>query len=462
MKKLKSILRQFIPKSIFSFSQPIYHGFWAKWNAKKYGYPAKKLRIIAVTGTKGKTTTTVLIGRLLNLLSYKTGYISTGIINIDGLKEYTNPHKMTTLNSRDIQKYLKKMVLNKCQFVVIELSSQGLHQNRHLGLGKFETGLFLNIYPEHIESHGTFENYLKSKGILFKNIQKNGHAVINGDSNHADEISKFVKYKSIQISSPKPSKQIQIQNTNSLEKSFIWAGKNYKTNFIANFEIINLFFAIQSIAKTLANNSAEETKIMQKLAKLSSKLKSVAGRMDWAVKNGKIMDYPRLQAHTNRKISILVDYAHEPQSMTELLQTISGWKPDYFNNIIHVVSCDGAGRDDWKKPIMGEISYKYADISILTTDNYDKKDNPNEILKMLSSDIVKKQNNKKYYQFINRRSAFLKALELAKEISGKVLIVSTGVGTEQGLTQPKGTIKWDEKQVWKSLYQKSIEPKLLN
>ncbi|NJS41651.1 hypothetical protein HC766_04915, partial [Candidatus Gracilibacteria bacterium] len=178
-----------------------------------------------------------------------------------------------------------------------------------------------------------------------------GIAVLNGQSEHSKTIVSTIPAKlkqTLQISFPQPNKQIIIEKNHTMEKSFTYFGKSYRTNLITDFDINNLFFAIQIIAKTLTKNTKEETQLKLKLSKLSSKLKPVSGRMEWVVKNGLTIFKKSHISSPKRKISILVDYAHEPESMKQLLQTIQSWTPDYFNNIIHIVSCDGAGRDDWK------------------------------------------------------------------------------------------------------------------
>lgn len=155
-----------------------------------------------------------------------------------------------------------------------------------------------------------------------------------------------------------------------------------------------------------------------------------------------------------KNISILVDYAHEPESMKLLLESLVEMKSkNKFDYIIHIVSCDGAGRDNWKKPILGKLSYDYADYSLVTLDNYDKNDNPTEILSLLTQDLDKKSN--KYFVTESRSIAFDQALIHAKEqglLGKKVLICSTGVGFENGLTQPQGIIDWNEKEIWKKKF----------
>jgi len=164
----------------------------------------------------------------------------------------------------------------------------------------------------------------------------------------------------------------------------------------------------------------------------------------------------------NLQVSILVDYAHEPESMRQLLSTLAGWRDNgIYNRIIHVVSCDGAGRDDWKKPILGKLSSQHADFSIMTTENYDQRDNPAQILELLTKDLDDDQNNIKFVKVIDRHEAFITAMQKAEQYAQdsqenlKVLIVSTGVGAEQGLIRPSGKIVWDERQIWREVYKSS-------
>lgn len=170
----------------------------------------------------------------------------------------------------------------------------------------------------------------------------------------------------------------------------------------------------------------------------------------------------------------MVDYAHEPQSMKRLLTTARDWKiRQFFDKVIHVVSCDGVGRDDWKKPVIGNISYSNADFSIVTTENYDQDDDPNTILGLLCKDLPKETEllgvetwsdnvECRYIKVINRYKAMETALLIAQKLfeqqkksnpdEFRVLIISTGIGSEQLLIQPSGVIPHDERQEWVKIY----------
>lgn len=433
---MKQLIKKILGKNI-KIARKLYHGQKARLVSLKNGFPAKKLVTVGITGTKGKTSTTILTGELLRKSGVKVGYISTAQI-FDGEKVFENPFHMTTIDAGEMQKLLKKMVKNGVEVVILEMSSQGMEQGRHLGLGGFDIAVFLNIFPEHIESHGSFENYLKAKQILFKNLRKNGVGIINKNSEqhtHFDlkKNALFVDYL----------QQISIKNE-GIFKNISYKNKDYKTHFQADFEVQNAWIAT-NICVQVAKKLGQDLKIEQILEKMQEQI-AIPGRMEWV--------------YHGQNFDILVDYAHEPASMENLLKTLSVWqKNGFYDKIIHVVSCDGAGRDDWKKPIMGKFSFDFASNSIYTTDNYEAGDNPEKIVEMLLQNISKKdlqnaQKSGKIVKNIDRKIAFEEALKIAKKYADenqKTLIVSTGVGNENGLFRPDGKIDWNEKKVWQKL-----------
>jgi UDP-N-acetylmuramoyl-L-alanyl-D-glutamate--2,6-diaminopimelate ligase len=457
MKKILGFIKSILGKNLTNKIRPLGHGIKANIASIYYRNPAKKLKIIGITGTKGKTTTTTIAGRLGNLYGLKTGYISTAVINTGNKKgEFLNPYKMTSIDSFAMQKYLSEMVKNGCKVAILEMSSQGLEQNRHIGLHGFGEVIFLNIYPEHIEAHGGWDNYVRAKSILFQHLRPNGIFIGNEDFPETDQmydaIPKSIEETTTQIRFSGNAVHSSIEDDN-LFRSLVLGDTLYQTNFTAKFDITNCFVAILAIA----NLSLEEKTLDEKVVELAGLLKEiygVPGRMEWVVKNGKTNEITVDNSLANT--SIIVDYAHEPASMEQLLQTTTEWKQrDIFQTVIHIVSCDGAGRDDWKKPILGDLSRKYADISIYTTDNYDKSDDPQEIVELMTQNVPKKEIDQSCFKFINRKEAMNKAILIAKSMATPTLIVSTGVGSEQGLTQPEGTIEWDERDVWRELVQKN-------
>jgi UDP-N-acetylmuramoyl-L-alanyl-D-glutamate--2,6-diaminopimelate ligase len=470
---MKKLVKNILGKNI-SKIRPFYHGFRSILGDIYYQRPSQALTLIAITGTKGKTSTTILTGRILNYLGLKTGYLSTGTICLDGniKNEFINPHKNTTLDSFLLHKFLSVIKTNGCKFAVLEMSSIGLEQYRHLGLKKFDSAALLNMFPEHLEHHGGWENYKKAKAIILKKLKNKGNFSCVDDANQQEVKQYFTtiaKQKKAKISLLKEGVEYEIiTSQNSSKLSFNWENENFETDFIAPFQIKNLIFSLD-----LAKNYVSLEKIKSKLPLILKKLGEIPGRMEFVIKENQEVFPPGTQALSTatifNKISVLVDYAHEPESLKQLLETLVKLKKNLeYTHIIHILSCDGAGRDDWKKSKMGKISASLVDYLILTTDNYDENDNPKEIIKLLKQEIPKDFLEKKVKSVLNRKESFIKALEIAKNIKSsksnmqnqtlpaKVLIVSTGVGTEQKLTQPYKSIIWDERKVWIDVFRSSF------
>lgn len=451
---MKNLIKRILGPDLLNAVRPFGHGAKGFVAAAMYGFPALRLKKIAITGTKGKTSTTVLTGRLLNSLGYKTGYISTALYSL-GDDEIINSSKMSSVDGVMQQKLLSQMVKNKCEYVVIEMSSQGLEQNRHKGLFNFDLSMFLNIYPEHIEAHGGFENYLKAKGIIFSALKNDGIAVYNNKPEFAKSVdllkSKFIRGTHKTISIENTMFHVE-SNRDTQFKNLVLDNKVYLTNFMTDFEIENLAFAIKSI-QAITNNKSLDQKIAQAL----ETIQGIPGRLEYVVKNSEILS-SGFSKNLKSEIDIMVDYAHETGSMELLLRNMTEWKTQgYYDRIIHIVSCDGVGRDDWKKPALGDISQKYADFSIVTTDNYAKEDNPKSILDMISQNFKLESQEKTFTKIINRKEAMIFALRKSQEYKNeKVIIVSTGVGTEQFLTQPEGMMRWDERIMWEMLFENYI------
>lgn len=178
MTKLKNLIKNLLGKKFFGKISPIWHGIRGIIASVWFGRSAQKMNLVGITGTKGKTSTTILTARLLNELGYKTGFLSTAL-TFDGQKELQNPTHMSTIDPWKLQEFLQKCHQNGCQNIILELSSQGLEQNRHWGIGSLRIATFLNIYPEHLQAHGSWENYRIAKSKIFKLIKKGSSAIVN-------------------------------------------------------------------------------------------------------------------------------------------------------------------------------------------------------------------------------------------------------------------------------------------
>jgi len=510
--KIKSFVKSILTKERLRKLRPFYHGPRAWLAAARYGFPGKKLKLVGITGTKGKTTTTVFLGRLLNLNGQKTGYISSAVINsgdfnVDKFEsgftsdgEVLNKHKMSTIDAFEMQKLLHEMVENGCKYAVLELTSQGLEARRHYGLGGFNLTMFLNIFPEHIDAHGGYDNYKKAKAILPQNIRLNGTFVGDVDSNALDfmlesvEERKDIKRVLIDFkNSNRTTKDLQEFKFNELEKFDIsqsvegyqvlnYLGKSVETNFLAKFDAMNLGFAWVSML---------QLGLKPDLLKLSQ-IWGVPGRMEWVVRKGQVV-YRGVQStkpvemsfrgnreillesgekishfvrndkdevHVNtgfvkdstnlKNLSIMVDYAHETESLRQLLETLSRLRSSGdFDKIIHIFSVTGSGRDVWKRPQMARVTAELSDVVVYTSEDHDTKDD----LKAMENEVVEylRQNRAKRVEVEQDRfKSFELALKVALDVfkDQKVLIVSTAMGSQQGMETAHGVISWDEREEW--------------
>ena len=182
---MKKILRKFLPDFVFR----IYHLKLAILANIFYGFPSRKLKVIGVTGTKGKSTTSNMIWKILTDAGYKVGMTTTANIRI-GDKEWINDTKMTMQGRFKLQKLIREMAKEGCDYAIIETSSEGILQYRHFGI-KYQVAVFTNLMPEHIERHGSFENYKKAKGILFKKLSGQKIIIANADDKHSDYFLSF-------------------------------------------------------------------------------------------------------------------------------------------------------------------------------------------------------------------------------------------------------------------------------
>jgi len=389
---IKSFIRKFIPKWVLS----VYHFKLALLGAFLCGFPgySKNFKIIGVTGTSGKSTTCDLISRILEEAGNKIASISTIRFKI-GEKEWENKYKMTMPGRFVIQKFLKQAKNAGCKYVVLEVTSEGIRQFRHKFIN-FDAAVFTNLSPEHIESHGSFENYRNAKLKLFK-ATKNIH-IINTD----DENSKYF----LEI----PAKKI-ISFSIKDKKNY-----EFKLNLIGDFNILNALAAI-SVAKIYGINFEICKKVLEKA-------KGIPGRMELVQKE---------------PFEVIVDYAHTPEQLENVYKTLGG-------NLICVLGSCGGGRDKWKRLVLGEIAKKYCkEIIITNEDPYDE--NPLSIMKEIESALSHDGANPKHYMILDRREAIKKAIELASP--GDTVII-TGKGSEPWMCVENGKkIPWSDRQIAK-------------
>ncbi len=392
-----------------------YAAYW--W----YGRPAKKLIVVGVTGTKGKSTTCRLIASVLEAGGSKVGLLTTVEFQI-GDKRWPNDKKMTMLGKGKIQSMLQQMVKAGCKYAVVETSSEGILQYRHIGLN-YNTAVFTNLGTEHSERHGGFENLKRDKAKIFVKAKT---IVANADDKNANYYLNFPATEKYTFGL-NLANQPNILGENIVSDQngtgFTVGQNKFRLNIIGRFNVYNALAAI-AVGRS---QKISDAKIAEGLASV----KLVEGRME-------LVD-------AGQDFKVIVDYAHEPMSLTELFQSLRHIIPA-GRKIISVVGSDGGGRDKGKRETMGEVAGRLTDFVVITDVNcYDE--DPAQIAGMLAVGARKagKQDNTDLFVIIDRREAIAKAVSLAS--AGDVVVI-TAKGTEPYMAVVGGKrIPWDDRKV---------------
>jgi UDP-N-acetylmuramoyl-L-alanyl-D-glutamate--2,6-diaminopimelate ligase len=395
MEKILRIIKKIIPKKIFTLGQPIYHYILTTIGAVKYNFPARKIKIIGVTGTKGKSSTVEIINSIFEAAGYKTAMTSTIHFKI-GDQVIPNKYKMSMPGRFFMQKFIKDAVDAKCDFAIIEMTSEGSKQFRH----KFiytDAFIFTNLSPEHIEAHGSFENYKEAKLRMVENLRKkNGVLIVNNDSEFSPEFADRHNGNVLGFS----LEDVTIDSTSPI--GFALDHTTYESPLIGEFNISNILAGI-TVAKHFG---IDEEKIQKGL----KQLKEVKGRAQF-VPNEKGID-------------IIVDYAHTTDSLEAIYKAFDGKRR------ICVLGNTGGGRDTWKRPKMAEIANTYCDQVILTDeDPYDE--DPLKIVGEMKGFIAEE----KLEIEMDRKLAIKKAIQKANK--GDAILI-TGKGTDPYIMRANG------------------------
>lgn len=396
MEKIIRFAKKFIPKSIFRFFQPIYHWLLAYFAALLYGFPSKKLKVIGVTGTNGKSTVVAMISAILEEAGKSVASVSSLRFRVND-NEWKNTLKMTMPGRFKLQKFLRDAVLSGCKYAVIEVTSEGIKQFRNKGINFF-MAVLTNVTPEHIESHGSFEKYRTEKAKLF--YASKIHVLNKDDYN-------FEFFKKI-----------------SAQKKVFYSKNDLPSDL--NLKLIGEFNKENAAA---AYAAARELGISEETIKSAlEKIEGVPGRLEFVQKEPFI---------------VVVDYAHTPDALRKVYETLRGGG----RGLICVLGAAGGGRDKWKRSEMGRIAADYCDEIILTNeDPYDE--DPKKILEDIEMGIKDYGLRTMDYKLIlDRREAIHEALKSAK--AGDTVII-TGKGAEPWIMGPNDSkIPWDDREVAK-------------
>ncbi|MDE3057703.1 MAG: UDP-N-acetylmuramoyl-L-alanyl-D-glutamate--2,6-diaminopimelate ligase [Bacteroidota bacterium] len=404
----------------------------AQLAANFYGHPAQKLTCIGVTGTNGKTTTTHLIQQILGHspdssgLQGKVGLIGT-IDYVFGTERIPATH--TTPESLELQKYFSKMVVNGCTHVVMEISSHALQQERVFGID-FAAGVFTNLTQDHLDYHGTMENYFSAKKILFDGLTSSGWALVNADDAWSEKIvagthAKVLRYGTTGRADVKATNiMLSVQGTrfmieNDGEKIDI------ASPLVGRFNVSNILAAFSAgIAMGIP-----KARIREGIAAVSS----VPGRFE--------------RVNSMMGWTAIIDYAHTPDALEKCLSTIHDILPQQRLNppagrAGKIITVFGAGgdRDKTKRPKMGAITESLSDVVIITSDN-PRTEDPRRIIHDVRAGIKSRE---KVYEEVDRRAAIIQALTMAQPDD---IVLIAGKGHEDYQVIGKDKVHFSDKEI---------------
>lgn len=381
-----------------------------------YENPSSEIQLVGVTGTNGKTTVATLLYRLFEDLGYSCGLIST-VRNVVHQKEIKSTH--TTPDAISINSLLKEMVDAGCTYCFMEVSSHAIAQKRVEGL-RFSGGIFTNITHEHLDYHETFKAYINVKKRFFDDLPDDSFALVNADDKRAG---------------------IMLQNTRAKKHSFSLHGKgDFNARILENtFEGLVLFLGNKEIHTLLtgafnASNllavfaaaqllDADSEEVLMTL----SKLRTAEGRFEQYIS-------------ASEKIIGIIDYAHTPDALSKVLETIAKIRTG-AEQLITVVGC-GGDRDKSKRPVMARVACEFSNKVILTSDN-PRSENPESIIAEMKAGVLP-PNNKKLLSITDRRSAIETACQLARH--GDIILVA-GKGHEKYQETNGNRIPFDDKEI---------------
>lgn len=411
LNKLLGLGRKIIPKRVFRLAQPVYHWCISMFGAVIYRFPSRSMKIIAVTGTKGKSTTVFMISKIFEEQGEPVAAVGSLGFKI---KDCTWPNtlKMTLPGRLKLQKFLYRAKKAGCKYVVLEVTSEGIAQNRLAGVD-IDCAVFTNLHREHLESHGSFENYLAAKQKLFEKTKN--RQILNIDDPYFE---KFANY---------PAR-------NKITYGKQWGLISFLRPPISNLRLqllgdFNGYNALTALAVAHVYNLD-----MDKAVASLGSIRSISGRME-------VIESPS-------GFRVVVDYAHTPDSLEAVYRNL---KP-VARKLICVFGAAGGGRDKWKRPEFGKIAAQYCDEIILTNEDPFDED-PEEILAQIEKGIpasnLPTSDVGRLQKIMDRKEAIRQTLTLANEGD---LVVITGKGSETSMAVAGGKkIPWSDKAVVEEL-----------
>lgn len=388
-----------------------------------YGNPSEKLKLIGITGTNGKTTTTFLLKHIFDKLGVKSGLIGT-VKNITGDKEYTA--SLTTPDSKQLQQLFKEMVDSGCEYCIMEVSSQALAQGRVDGC-RFDIALFTNLTQDHLDYHGSFENYAAAKKKLFEICDT---AIVNADDGYAEYMTKGLACKTVRFG-------IDADDCDYSAKNVKCFSDSVRYELLGRNDIGRVSVKIPGHF-TVYNSMGAAVCAVQAGLDFGSVLSAIS---DSSGVPGRVEVVP-----TDTDYTVLIDYAHSPDGLQNVISSV---RQTTKGRVITVFGC-GGDRDKTKRDKMGKIAGDLSDVAVVTSDN-PRSEDPELIIK----DILKGMTDCKAQLVVepDRTKAIKKAMEIAQ---GDDVVLLAGKGHETYQILNTGKIHYDEREIVKAILEGKI------
>lgn len=423
-------VRSVLPSQAVHLLENVYRKTRIQLVSARYGWPARGLRVIAVTGTNGKTTTANYINEILKQAGYKTAMFTTAVIEVAGESKINNLNATVASVSR-MQQFLNEARHSKVDFVILEVTSHSLHQHKLDGV-PIEAAVMTNLTQDHLDYHKTMEKYAAAKGLLFARNPR--YIVLNRDDDWFDYFDKYLAEEQKITYGKSEDADVRISDIKLYKKgseavlAFDHQEKSQLATYLpGEYNVFNMA-AAASICYVLGVS-------MSDIKNGIASLEGIPGRFERAAKD--------------EKYEVIVDYAHTPDALEKLLEATRNITK---KRIILVFGACG-DRDALKRPIMGKIAAKLAD-EIILTDEESYNENPDKIRRDIYAGIEESKATNKTTEIADRREAIRHALNIAKKDD---TILITGMGHEQFRIINGEKLPWNDTNIVREIVSEKIK-----
>ena len=423
-------VRSVLPSQAVHLLENVYRKTRIQLVSARYGWPARGLRVIAVTGTNGKTTTANYINEILKQAGYKTAMFTTAVIEVAG-ESKINDLNATVASVSRMQQFLNEARRSKVDFVILEVTSHSLHQHKLDGV-PIEAAVMTNLTQDHLDYHKTMEKYAAAKGLLFARNPR--YIVLNRDDDWFDYFDKYLAEEQKITYGKSEDADVRISDIKLYKKgseavlAFDHQEKSQLATYLpGEYNVFNMA-AAASICYVLGVS-------MSDIKNGIASLEGIPGRFERAAKD--------------EKYEVIVDYAHTPDALEKLLEATRNITK---KRIILVFGACG-DRDALKRPIMGKIAAKLAD-EIILTDEESYNENPDKIRRDIYAGIEESKATNKTTEIADRREAIRHALNIAKKDD---TILITGMGHEQFRIINGEKLPWNDTNIVREIISEKIK-----